>query len=214
MSHSGEQQTIHSYDGIQEYDNPLPGWWKWLFLGTFIFSIFYWMYFHTGAEEKRSIKTAFEEAVQANIKLQFAELGELKPDNATLMKYVDDKRWLSAGQGVYKQHCAQCHGPDGGGLVGPNLTDVYWKNVKVIDDIVKILENGAGNGSMPAWKTRLSQNELILTACYVASLRGSTPSKPRAPEGNEIGPWTLTSAPADAAATPAGSAAPATTEAK
>jgi cytochrome c oxidase cbb3-type subunit 3 len=51
MSHSGDPQTLHSYDGIQEYDNPLPGWWKWLFLATFIFSIFYWLYFHTGAQE-------------------------------------------------------------------------------------------------------------------------------------------------------------------
>lgn len=197
MSHSGEPQTIHSYDGIQEYDNPLPGWWKWLFVGTFIFSIFYWMYFHTGAEKQRSVYTAYDEAVAINLKQQFSELGELQPDNATLMKYVDDKRWLKVGENVYKQHCASCHGPEAGGLVGPNLCDVYWKNVKVIDDIAKILENGAGNGAMPAWKTRLHPNELVLVACYVASLRGTNPAKPRAPEGNEIGPWTLTSAPTD-----------------
>jgi cytochrome c oxidase cbb3-type subunit III len=206
MSQSGEQQTIHSYDGIQEYDNPLPGWWKWLFVGTFVFSIFYWMYFHTGAETQRSVYTAYDEAVAANLKQQFSELGELKPDNATLMKYVDDKRWLKVGESVYKQHCVSCHGPDAGGLVGPNLCDVYWKNVKVIDDIAKILENGAGNGAMPAWKTRLHPNELVLVACYIASLRGSTPAKARAPEGNEIGPWTLTSAPASEATPPASEA--------
>lgn len=197
MSHSGEPQTIHSYDGIQEYDNPLPGWWKWLFVGTFIFSIFYWMYFHTGAETQRSVYTAYDEAVAANLVQQFSELGELQPDNATLMKYVDDKRWLKVGESVYKQHCVSCHGPEAGGLVGPNLCDVYWKNVKVIDDIAKILENGAGNGSMPAWKTRLHPNELVLVACYVASLRGSNPAKARAPEGNEVGPWALASAPAE-----------------
>jgi cytochrome c oxidase cbb3-type subunit 3 len=206
MSQSGEQQTIHSYDGIQEYDNPLPGWWKWLFVGTFVFSIFYWMYFHTGAETQRSVYTAYDEAVAANLKQQFSELGELKPDNATLMKYVDDKRWLKVGESVYKQHCVSCHGPDAGGLVGPNLCDVYWKNVKVIDDIAKILENGAGNGAMPAWKTRLHPNELVLVACYIASLRGSTPAKARAPEGNEIGPWTLTSAPAGETTPPASEA--------
>ena len=206
MSQSGEQQTIHSYDGIQEYDNPLPGWWKWLFVGTFVFSIVYWMYFHTGAETQRSVYTAYDEAVAANLKQQFSELGELKPDNATLMKYVDDKRWLKVGESVYKQHCVSCHGPDAGGLVGPNLCDVYWKNVKVIDDIAKILENGAGNGAMPAWKTRLHPNELVLVACYIASIRGSTPAKARAPEGNEIGPWALTSAPASEAMPPASEA--------
>ena len=122
------------------------------------------------------------------------------------MKYVDDKRWLKVGESVYKQHCVSCHGPDAGGLVGPNLCDVYWKNVKVIDDIAKILENGAGNGAMPAWKTRLHPNELVLVACYIASLRGSAPAKARAPEGNEIGPWALTSAPASEATPPASEA--------
>ena len=199
MSHSGEQQTIHSYDGIQDYDNPLPGWWKWLFVGTFVFSIFYGMYFHTGAEKQRSVYTVYDEAVAANLRLQFSEIGELQPDNATLMKYVDDKRWLKVGESVYKQHCVSCHGPEAGGLVGPNLCDNYWKNVKTIDDIAKILENGAGNGAMPAWKTRLHPNELVLVACYIASLRGSTPGKARAPEGNEIGPWTLTAVAAEEA---------------
>ena len=76
----------------------------------------------------------------------------------------------------------------------------YWKNVKHIEDIATILEKGAGNGAMPAWKTRLHPNELVLVACYVASLRDSSPAKAKAPEGNEVGPWTLTSAPTDAAA--------------
>jgi len=197
MSHSGDPQTLHSYDGIQEYDNPLPGWWKWLFLATFIFSIFYWMYFHTGAQTQRSVYTAYDDAMAASLRKQFAEIGELTPDNATLMKFSQDQRWLKVGESVFKQHCVSCHGPDGGGLVGPNLCDDYWKNVKTIDEIAKILEVGAGRGSMPAWKERLLPNELVLVACYVASLRGSKPANPRAPEGNEAPPWTLTSVAAE-----------------
>jgi cytochrome c oxidase cbb3-type subunit III len=200
MSHSDNPQTIHSYDGIQEYDNPLPGWWKWLFVGTAVFSVFYAMYFHTGAAESRSVYAVYNAATAENLKQQFGKLGELKPDNATMMTYVGDTAWLKVGESVFKQHCISCHGAQGGGLVGPNLCDVYWKNVKHIEDIATILEKGAGNGAMPAWKTRLHPNELVLVACYVASLRDSSPAKAKAPEGNEVGPWTLTSAPSDAAA--------------
>jgi len=191
MSDSSQDNAVHSYDGIQEYDNPLPGWWKWLFVATAVFSLFYVMYFHTGAAQKRSVYTAYEEAFSDNLRQQFSELGELQPDNATLIKYSTDARWLKVGQSVFKQHCVSCHGAEGGGVVGPNLCDVYWKNVKVIDDIAKILENGAGNGSMPAWKTRLHPNELVLVACYVASLRDTSPANAKGPEGNEVGPWTL-----------------------
>ncbi len=50
------QLTDHAYDGIQEFDNPLPGWWKWMFVATIVFSVFYAMYFHIGARDDRSPK--------------------------------------------------------------------------------------------------------------------------------------------------------------
>ena len=78
---------------------------------------------------------------------------------------------------------------DGGGLVGPNLCDEEYKNVKDIADILTVLQNGASAGAMPAWKNRLSTNELVLAASYVASLRGTNPPEPKAPEGRVIPPW-------------------------
>ncbi len=42
--------TDHTYDGIREYDNPLPAWWTWLFIGTVVFSVLYFPYYHGGAE--------------------------------------------------------------------------------------------------------------------------------------------------------------------
>ena len=90
---------------------------------------------------------------------------------------------------VFLTNCQSCHGPDGGGVVGPNLTDDYYKNVKQITDIAEVIKNGAAGGSMPAWKTRLHPNEVVLMAAYVAGLRGKTAASGRGPEGEKIEPW-------------------------
>ncbi len=190
---SSEQQsenvlTNHSYDGIQEYDNPLPGWWVWLFVGTVMFSIVYWLYFHHGMPG-RSIHDDYDRHAAKIFELRFEEIGELKPDRETIVKYMNDSKWLTVGKVVYKTNCVSCHGADGGGLVGPNLTDDNWKNVRNIEDIAKIIQNGAANGAMPAWRNRLSHvNQVVLVSAYVASLRG-TVSGGKTAEGDPIAPW-------------------------
>lgn len=180
--------TDHSYDGIQEYDNPLPGWWKFLFWMSILFAPLYYIYFH--AAEGRSIHDDYNSHAASIFRLRFAEIGELEADRATIMKYMtEEPKWMTVGEVVYKANCVSCHGSDGGGLVGPNLTDDHWKNVRNVEDIAKVIADGAANGSMPAWKNRLShQNLIVLTAAYVASLRDQ-PVSGKAPEGEKIGPW-------------------------
>lgn len=181
--------TGHSYDGIQEFDNPLPGWWKWLFVASIVMSPPYWVYYHFGTEG-RSVAERYDVAMASNAKLQFAEMGELNGDEPTLVKYMNDKSGLSIGKSIYQSNCVSCHRADGSGLVGPNLTDDHYKNVKQITDIYTVLVNGAGGGAMPAWKNRLSQNEIVMVAVYVASLRGAPAgSAARPAEGNVIPPW-------------------------
>lgn len=180
--------TGHAFDGIQEYDNPLPGWWKWLFIATIVFSLLYWPYYHFGAPG-RSASERFSVAIAENMRLQFAEIGELQPNEATLVKMMYDDGWVKFGESVYRANCASCHGLDGGGIVGPNLADDHYKNVREITDILNIVQNGAAAGAMPAWKSRLQLNEQILVSSYVASLRGSTPAKAKGAEGNVIPPW-------------------------
>lgn len=182
--------TDHTYDGIQEYDNPLPGWWKFLFWVSIIFAPLYYGYVQSGIEG-RSIHDQYNAHMASVFELRFSEIGELTPDRATILKYMNDEPdWLAVGKVVYQTNCVSCHGADGGGIVGPNLTDDYWKNVRNVEGIAKIIENGAANGAMPAWKNRLSHpNQVVLTAAYVASLRRS-PVKGKAPEGEKIEPWT------------------------
>lgn len=181
----------HVYDGIQEFDNPTPGWWKLLFAASAVFSVFYWLYFHLDAPAGRSIQDDFDRQAARIFALRFSEIGELKPDRETLVKYLNDPEWLAVGKITYKTNCVSCHGQNGEGLVGPNLTDEAWKNVVQLEDIARVIEQGAANGSMPAWRNRLSHiNQIVLTAAYVASLRGTTPAgTPKPPEGNPIPPW-------------------------
>lgn len=184
-----DELTGHEYDGIQEYDNPLPGWWKWLFIGSILFSLPYWAYYHFGAEG-RTIADAHAVASAEADRLLVATMGEIKPDRATLVKFKDNETGISVGMSVFRAQCAQCHGKDGEGIVGPNLTDDHYKNVKDIEDILKVVNNGAAGGAMPPWLNRLGETERILVSAYVAHLRGSQPAGTgKTPEGRVIGPW-------------------------
>jgi cytochrome c oxidase cbb3-type subunit 3 len=180
--------TGHDYDGIQEYDNPLPGWWKWLFVASILFAPPYFFYYHNGAEG-RSLADRYDRELAANLQLQFAEIGELTLDRESVVRFLYEKSWLQVGKIVFKTNCISCHGKEGGGVVGPNLCDEQYKNVKDIADILTVLQNGANAGAMPAWKNRLSTNEMVMVASYVASLRGTTPAVAKDGEGRAIPPW-------------------------
>jgi cytochrome c oxidase cbb3-type subunit 3 len=180
--------TGHNYDGIQEYDNPLPGWWKWLFVATIALAPPYLLYYHGGAEG-RSLEDRYDAEFAAHLQLQFAEIGNLPLTRESVIKFTYDDSWLKVGSAVFKTHCTSCHGKDALGAVGPNLRDEEYKNIKDIGDILTVIQNGANGGAMPAWKTRLQGNELVLVASYVASLRGTAGGAGKAPEGRKIAPW-------------------------
>jgi cytochrome c oxidase cbb3-type subunit 3 len=192
----------HSYDGIREYDNPLPGWWKWLFVLTVVVSPFYLLYFHVGGPD-RSVHEQFAAALDANQKKKYADIGDLTPDAATLVKYMKDPEWNEVGKSIYKMNCVSCHGAEGGGVIGPNLCDENYKHIKKVEDIVKVINEGVAGGAMPAWATRIpNKNDIVMVSAYVASLRGSSPANPKGPDGSPIAAWSAGDAPA-AGETPA-----------
>lgn len=178
----------HEYDGIREYDNPCPAWWSWIYFGTFIFSIVYFFFF-TFSPVAWTNDDLYRASVSANLRQQFAEIGDLKPDAATILTYMNKPEWLTVGETVFKSQCKQCHSEDGSGLVGPNLTDDKYANVNKIEDIAKVIINGANNGAMPAWGSRLHINEIVLVAAYVANLRGKNLPGVTLARDKEIPPW-------------------------
>jgi cytochrome c oxidase cbb3-type subunit 3 len=180
--------TGHAYDGIEEFDNPLPGWWKWMFVGSIVFSVGYVAYFHIGAPG-RSVADEYDRALAANTRLQFAEIGELDPNGRNVAKFLPKESWVKVGQVVFKTHCITCHGRNGEGKVGPNLTDEHYKNFDNLDGLVRVINKGAAGNAMPAWENRLLANEIVLVSAYVASLKGTNAPGGKDPEGRVVTEW-------------------------
>lgn len=169
-------------------DQTIPRWWKLIFVATLAFAPPYFFWYHCGTPG-RTLADEYDVAMAANVKLQFGSIGDLTLDRATIVKYLYEDSWLKVGQSVFQANCVSCHGLEGGGLAGPNLCDDQYKNINDIADILRVLQNGANGGAMPAWRNRLSVNEIVLVSSYVASLRGSNPSTAKPPEGRKIDPW-------------------------
>jgi hypothetical protein len=132
----------HDYDGIKEFDNPLPKWWLWLFYGCIIWSAIYVPWAHLGghlpgAEYEAEVK----EAEAAHPRKRAGRRHRSRRRSA-----VDQERHHQ-GQGHVRQALHPCHGPQAGGLVGPNLTDNHWIHGGKMQNIVKtITERRAREG--------------------------------------------------------------------
>lgn len=187
----------HDYDGIKELDNVLPPWWVYLFYGTIIFSVIYLVRFHVVGD--------YTQTEEFNKEIELAELekSKLPKDPADEVSYetvvaVTDAASLAKGKEIFTNACAACHKADGGGLVGPNLTDKHWINGGGIKNVFKLISEGSKNNpSMVAWKANLSSKDIQSVASYVLSLQGSNPPGGKPAEG-EI--WVETAEAAPAAA--------------
>jgi cytochrome c oxidase cbb3-type subunit 3 len=161
----------HNYDGIQELDNNLPRWWVWLFYITIIFSAVYLVYYHVAkagdlqiAEYTKEMKAG--EAVKGAAMTKFeASMNSMTPST--------DAAVLDSGRQTYAKLCAPCHRVDGGGLVGPNLTDNYWIHGSNYTDTVKVIWEGVPAKGMITWKTVLKPDEIQNVASYIYTLRGA-----------------------------------------
>jgi len=181
--------STSDFDGIRECTNPIPKLWKSLFYCTMALAPIYTLVYHSGAPGSTSVEQ-FQAAMDANTRKQYDEIGMLANDEATMVDYMTQPKWVAMGGSIFKANCVSCHGADGGGNVGPNLCDESFKHIKQLPDIIKILNVGAGAGAMPAWAKRLSHpNDIVLVSVYVASLRGSKPQSAKGPDGSVIAPW-------------------------
>ncbi|MEM8873565.1 MAG: cbb3-type cytochrome c oxidase N-terminal domain-containing protein [Planctomycetota bacterium] len=181
--------TGHAYDGITEFDNPMPGWWMAIFIATCIFGIAYG-FVSLVMQEKWGTRNSYQVAVAEQMARDFAMMGELPNDNETILMIASTGSLVSRGEAIFAANCISCHGQDGmGGLVGPNLTDGVWKNVEKLEDIYDVIANGRNNNAMPAWQGRLSPNDLVLVSGYAASLKDKNVPGGKAPEGTFRPEW-------------------------
>lgn len=183
------QVLDHEYDGIQEFDNPTPGWWHFLFWLFIVFSFFYVMMDFSSSPFLPGYEDRYKNSVLEATKRKFATLGELEPNAQTFASFTKSDEWMNYAASTFAANCATCHRADGGGDVGPNLTDNVGKNIKNIEDIYTVIADGVAGTGMPAWGERFHPTDLVLLTSYVASLRGTTPLIGKAPEGEPMEPW-------------------------
>lgn len=174
----------HNYDGIQEYDNPLPRWWVYLFYATIIFSVLYLLNIPGVGIGKGRIAN-YEADVAAWKAAHPEPEGGVSPEQ--LAALAADQAALASGKQVYTTNCASCHRADGGGMIGPNLTDDFWIHGGSLPEIHKTIVEGVLAKGMPNWGKLLKPDQVNAVTVYVASLKGSNPANPKAPEGSPAG---------------------------
>ena len=186
------ETTGHSWDGIREYNKPLPKWWLWTFYACIVWGIGYtiaypaWplingatpglLGYSTRAEVAEEIARVEEANAGINAQLASVELTEI-PGNAELQGYAQN-----AGGAVFRTWCAQCHGSGAAGAKGyPNLLDDDWLWGGTMEDIHYTISHGIRNeddpdarySEMPAFGEILEEGEIDQVVNYVMSLSGT-----------------------------------------
>lgn len=176
----------HDYDGIHELDNNLPPWWIWGFYITIGWAVVYLFVFLSG--DSLSSEAAYKKEMaeeQQKVDAYLATVANSVDENNVVR--LNDDQALAAGAKIFIDKCATCHLQDGGGSVGPNLTDAYWLHGGGITNVFTTIKYGVPAKGMISWKDQLSPAQMQQVASYVLSLEGSSPVSPKEPEG-EI--WT------------------------
>lgn len=172
----------HSYDGIQELDNPAPPWFMFLFYGTIVFAVVYFGIYIIGSGATQ------EEEYIAEVKLakleheQYLLTAQDLVDENTVV-YNSDPTFLEEGAKIYEAKCQVCHKEGGAGGIGPNLTDEYWLHGGGIKNVFKTIKYGVTAKGMQSWKD-LGGAKLDRLASYVISLQGTNPPNAQEPKGD------------------------------
>ena len=166
-------------DGIKEYDNPLPPWFIVLFVGTIIFGVLYFTYYEIFTSESIRQELAADEAEYKQLQAKLDQ----KAGTGDLDSELKNPEMIAAGKETYSLNCAPCHGAQGQGVVGPNLTDKYWLHGGSSEDIMKSINNGFPDKGMVAWKTILGRTKIKQLTAFVLSIGDTNPPNPKAPQG-------------------------------
>ena len=180
-----EGKTGHVFDGIEEYDNPLPAWWFHMFVLTLVFALGYliaypglgnfrgllgWTQLDQWQDEVKKAEARYEPV--------FASYRDLGVEELAATPAA-----VRMGQRIFANNCAQCHGADGRGSRGfPNLADGDWIWGGSVDAIHTTIVNGR-QAAMPPWVAVLGEEGVNNVAHYVLSLSGALPTSAESAAG-------------------------------
>ncbi|ADR59273.1 cytochrome c oxidase, cbb3-type subunit III [Pseudomonas putida JB] len=177
QSNNTTDETMgHSFDGIEEYDNPLPKWWFWLFVGTLAFSVGY-LILYPGLGNWKGILPGYENGWtganewQKEMDKADARFGPIFAKYAAMPveEVAKDPQALKMGSRLFASNCSVCHGSDAKGAFGfPNLTDNDWRWGGEPETIKTTIMSGR-HGVMPAWAEVIGDQGVADVAAFVVS---------------------------------------------
>lgn len=176
---STEETVGHSYDGIEEYDNPLPRWWFMLFVATVVFALGY-LALYPGLGNWKGLLPGYEggwtqvKEWQREMDRANEQYGPLYAKFAAMPveEAAQDPQALKMGGRLFASNCSVCHGSDAKGAYGfPNLTDHDWLYGGE-PETIKTTILGGRQAVMPAWKDVIGEEGIRHVAGYVRSLSG------------------------------------------
>ena len=178
---SVDQTMGHAFDGIEEYDNPLPQWWFMLVAGTLVFAVGY-LILYPGLGNWKGVLPGYEdgwtqtkewdkEMAKADARFGpiFAKFAAMPVEEV-----AKDPQALKMGGRLFASNCAVCHGSDAKGAKSfPNLTDGDWIHGGSPEKIIETITHGR-NGQMPPLGAAVgTPEEARQVANYVLSLSGA-----------------------------------------
>ncbi|KPP98959.1 cytochrome-c oxidase, cbb3-type subunit III [Marinobacter sp. HL-58] len=180
----------HSFDGIEEYDNPLPKWWFYLFLATCIFALGYLALYPGLGNFKGLLGWTSTNQWEAEVQKAEAEYGELYAEfgDMPVEDLAENDDAMKMGQRLFANNCAVCHGSAGRGSLGfPNLTDDDWLYGGDPDSILTTLHDGR-NGNMPAKGTmpNMTNEQVDQVVNFVLSYSDREEDAEAAEKGEEV----------------------------
>ena len=169
----------HSFDGIQELDNPMPRWWINLFIVSIIFAVGYLAWYHLPFFPSKYVEQVYhEETKEAQKKGSGAE--QVGFDFSEAAK---DSTLVAEGKQIFQENCVSCHANLGQGLVGPNLTDDFWISGSTGPDLVKVVAKGVADKGMPAWENILGATKINKVVSFIYSIQGTRPAGAKEAQG-------------------------------
>ncbi len=178
-----KDRVIHEYDGIQEYDNRLPNWWLYTLFGSIIFAGGYWLHYES-FKVGPSPKVAYDKEMAA---INAAEAEKVKAMGAVteegLRTLAKDAITVADGKATFEQVCFTCHLANGGGNIGPNLTDGSWLHGGSPEKIYLSIRDGWPEKGMLAWGPQLGEQKVRALAAFVLTIKGSNVAGGKAPQG-------------------------------
>lgn len=183
ISREAEVATSHEYDGIRELDNRLPPWWLYGFYFTIAFGAIYLIrfFFLEMPRQEDEFQAEMQQAKE-EVQLYLASLDNLIDENSVTL--ASETAELNAGKAIFEKNCAVCHANDGGGGVGPNLTDKYWLHGGDMPSIFSTIKYGVPSKGMISWETQLSPKKIQQVASYIYFMEGTVPATPKEAQGD------------------------------